>query len=187
MKTEIKNVKGRLTTRDITIVGVMAALVFAGTYFFKIPAPLTMGYTHLGDCMIFLTVYLFGWKRGALAGAIGGTLSDVLGGFVVWIVPTFFIKMLMAMVAGILFDKLVSKGKYFFLLTFTLGGMLQIVLYALTDVLYFGLPAALGGVWGLTVQSSCGVVIACVIIIYMEKSHITDRIKQMGIMGEMRG
>lgn len=180
MKTETKNVKGWLTTRDITLVGVMAALVFAGTYFFKIPAPLTMGYTHLGDCMIFLTVYLFGWKRGALAGAIGATLSDVLGGFVVWIVPTFFIKLLMAILAGILFDKLVSKGKYFFLLTFTLGGILQIVLYTLAKISYFGLPTALGGVPGLTMQTLCGIVIASVIIIYMEKSHVAGRIMQMG-------
>lgn len=78
METETKKTEEKLTTRDITLVGVMAALVFAGTYFFKIPSPLTMGYTHLGDCMIFLTVYLFGWKKGALAGAIGATLSDVL-------------------------------------------------------------------------------------------------------------
>lgn len=180
MKQEMKNAEGRLTTRDITLVGVMAALVFAGTYFFKLPSPLTMGYTHLGDCMIFLTVYLFGWKKGALAGAIGATLSDVLGGFVVWIVPTFFIKFIMAMVAGILYEKLVSKGKYFFLFTFTLGGILQILLYTLVKVAYFGLPTALGGIPGLAVQTGCGIVISSVMIIYMEKLHVAGRIKQMG-------
>ena len=47
----------------------MAALVFTGTYFFKIPT--AFGYTHLGDCMIILTVCLFGTRRGMLAGAIG--------------------------------------------------------------------------------------------------------------------
>lgn len=180
METETKKTEEKLTTRDITLVGVMAALVFAGTYFFKIPSPLTMGYTHLGDCMIFLTVYLFGWKKGALAGAIGATLSDVLGGFVVWIVPTFFIKFIMAMVAGILYEKLVSKGKYFFLLTYTLGGILQILLYTMVKIVYFGLPTALGGIPGLTVQTVCGIIISAVMIVYMEKLRVAGRIKQMG-------
>lgn len=40
-------------TLDMAITGLMAALVFTGTYFFKIPT--AFGYTHLGDCMIILT------------------------------------------------------------------------------------------------------------------------------------
>lgn len=56
-------------TLDMAITGLMAALVFTGTYFFKIPT--AFGYTHLGDCMIILTVCLFGTRRGMLAGAIG--------------------------------------------------------------------------------------------------------------------
>ena len=109
-----------MTTKDITIVGVMAALVFAATYFLKINMPLTMGYVHLGDSMIFLAVYLFGWKKGALAGAIGGAMSDLIGGYVIWIVPTFAIKFIMAMVAGLLFDLIKSKGKYLYIATYYL-------------------------------------------------------------------
>ena len=45
----------------MAITGLMAALVFTGTYFFKIPT--AFGYTHLGDCMIILTVCLFGTLR----------------------------------------------------------------------------------------------------------------------------
>lgn len=56
-------------TLDMAITGLMAALVFTGTYFFKIPT--AFGYTHLGDCMIILTVCLFGHPQGKLAGAIG--------------------------------------------------------------------------------------------------------------------
>ena len=111
-----------MTTKDITIVGVMAALVFAATYFLKINMPLTMGYVHLGDSMIFLAVYLFGWKKGALAGAIGGAMSDLIGGYVIWIVPTFAIKFIMAMVAGLLFDLIKSKGKYLYIATYIFAG-----------------------------------------------------------------
>lgn len=171
----------KFTTKDITLVGVLAALVFAGTYFFKIPTPLTMGYIHLGDSMIFLAVYLFGFRRGALAGAIGGAMSDILGGFVVWIVPTFFIKLIMATVTGCLFGRIASKGKYAFLPAFVLGGGLQIVLYTLMEGIYFGMPAALAAVPGLAAQTFGGMVIAIAIIIYMEKSRVAERLKQMGM------
>ena len=59
-----------MKTRSITATALMAALVFAGTYFFKIPSPFG-GYAHLGDCMIILGVCLLGTTRGMLAGAIG--------------------------------------------------------------------------------------------------------------------
>ena len=66
---------------DIVITGLMAALVFVGTYFFKIPT--SFGYTHLGDCLIILTVCMFGTRKGMLAGAIGAGLSDLLGGYTI--------------------------------------------------------------------------------------------------------
>ena len=73
----MKNHSSQDTTLDISIIGLMSALVFVGTYFFKIPS--AFGYTHLGDCMIILTVCLFGTRRGVLAGAIGAGLSDLRG------------------------------------------------------------------------------------------------------------
>ena len=44
----------KYSASELAYTGVMAALVFIGTYCFKIPSP--FGYTHLGDCMIILTV-----------------------------------------------------------------------------------------------------------------------------------
>ena len=62
---------------SLTKTAMMAAIVFVGIYLIKVPVP--NGYTHLGDCFIFLGVLLLGTKRGALAGAIGAAASDVLG------------------------------------------------------------------------------------------------------------
>ena len=50
-------------TKTITTTALMAALVFVGTFFFKIPSPFG-GYAHLGDCMIILAVCLLGTYRG---------------------------------------------------------------------------------------------------------------------------
>ena len=106
----MKNHSSQDTTLDISIIGLMSALVFVGTYFFKIPS--AFGYTHLGDCMIILTVCLFGTRRGVLAGAIGAGLSDFLGGYAVWVLPTMVLKGLWAFIAGTIAYKLLPNFKY---------------------------------------------------------------------------
>ena len=53
--------KTRYNQKDIAVVGLMIALVFTGTFYFKIPT--AFGYTHLGDCMIILATCLLGTKK----------------------------------------------------------------------------------------------------------------------------
>ncbi|WP_405724995.1 ECF transporter S component, partial [Anaerotignum sp.] len=50
--------------KDLTKTGMMAALTFIGIYAVKIPS--LHGYSHMGDCMIFLGVLILGTKKGAL-------------------------------------------------------------------------------------------------------------------------
>ena len=82
------------TTRELVFTALMTALVFAATYLPHIPIPL--GYAHLGDAVIFLLA-LFAPRRAALlAACIGSALADLLGGFVLWVLPTLIIKFVMA-------------------------------------------------------------------------------------------
>ena len=67
-QTNVTSTGQKIRTVDITVTAAMAALVFLGTYIFKIPT--ISGYVHLGDCMILLTVALFGMKKGAIAGGV---------------------------------------------------------------------------------------------------------------------
>lgn len=92
----------QITTKKITYTGIMMALVFLGTYIIKIPTPLTGGYIHLGDAFVFLSGLILGPLYGALAAGIGSALSDLLGGYSGWILPTLIIKSLMAAFIGIL-------------------------------------------------------------------------------------
>ena len=43
--------------QDVVLTGMMAAFVFVGTYFLKVPTPTV--YTHLCDCIIIATVCFF--------------------------------------------------------------------------------------------------------------------------------
>lgn len=76
----------KLNVQKLTLCGVMAALVFVMTYFPKIPVPVTGGYVHLGDGAIFLSVLLLG-PLGIPAAAVGSMLSDLIGGYMVYVLP----------------------------------------------------------------------------------------------------
>lgn len=145
------------TTMDVAIIGLMSALVFTGTYFFKIPNP--FGYTHLGDCMIILTVCLFGTRRGMLAGAIGAGLSDFIGGYAVWVIPTMALKALWALIAGFITYKLFPNHKYSWLIGAIVGGIVHIVGYTLVKIPLYGIGLALSEVFTLTAQSAAGVIL----------------------------
>ena len=94
------------SVKDITKTAMMAAITFIGIYTVKIPS--LHGYSHMGDCMIFLSVLILGTRKGALAGGIGAALSDLLGGYMHWVIPTFIIKYIMATVMGLFIDNCAS-------------------------------------------------------------------------------
>ena len=82
------------TARELTVTAVMTALVFLATFVPRIPIPL--GYAHLGDAVIFLLALSIGRREALIAACLGSALSDVLGGFLLWAVPTLVIKFFMA-------------------------------------------------------------------------------------------
>ena len=83
--------KSGIQTLTLALSGMMAALVFVATYFFKLPVSITQGYIHLGDGFILLGASLLGWAS-VPAAAIGSALADLLGGYTLYILPTFVIR-----------------------------------------------------------------------------------------------
>ena len=86
--------------RRIVLTGILTALVLLATMMIRIPVPMTQGYVHLGDAMIFLAVLLVGKKFGAAAAGLGSALADILGGFAFFAPWTFLVKFAMAFVMG---------------------------------------------------------------------------------------
>ena len=99
-----KNLKSE-GIQDLTILGLLIALVAVSTMVIKIPTIATQGYIHLGDSMIFLAAIMFGKKKGAIAGGIGSAMADLFLGYTHWILPTFIIKALMGYGIGIIADR----------------------------------------------------------------------------------
>ena len=143
-------------TLDMAITGLMAALVFTGTYFFKIPT--AFGYTHLGDCMIILTVCLFGTRRGMLAGAIGAGLSDFIAGYAAWVLPTIVLKGGWALIMGLIMYRLLPHFKYSWLAGAVTGGIFHVIGYTFSkDPLYGGV--AMVECFTLVAQTAAGIVL----------------------------
>ena len=94
-----------LSTYRLVYTSLMICAVLLGTVIFRIPIPMTQGYVHLGDTMIFLGVLLLGKKEGSAAAGLGSALADILGGYAFWAPWTLLIKIAMAYISGFLIEK----------------------------------------------------------------------------------
>lgn len=165
------------STKDLTKMAMMAAITFIGVFAVKIPSP--HGYSHMGDCMIFLSVLILGTRKGALAGGIGAALSDLLSGYAHWVLPTFFIKYCMAMVMGLFIDKIMPNRKGNWLIGSIVGGIVQLILYTAVKVFLFDWAYAISSVPGLTSQTITGIVLGAVLVVLFQKAGILQKLKEM--------
>jgi uncharacterized membrane protein len=92
-------------TKDLTMTGLLIALVAAATMMITIPVPATEGFIHAGDGVIFFVAVFFGRKKGALAAGIGSAMADLLLGYTMWVIPTLIVKSIMGYLVGFIAEK----------------------------------------------------------------------------------
>ncbi len=151
----------KFTTRELCLAALFTALVFVMTYVPKIPIPL--GYAHLGNAAVFLGVILMDKQKGAIAGAIGSALADLIGGFAIWILPTLLIKYIMALIFGSLYSKN-SQGGFDFTAKSIIGlaaaCVWMVAAYTLFGAfLYDSLEAGLASTPGLAMEGLMNAVV----------------------------
>ena len=102
MENKFKTTNIKNKTRDIAFTGLLIALVFVSTtiIIFRLPISVKGGLIHLGNVMLFVATIVFGKKKGAIAGAFGMGLFDVLSGFMNWAPFTFIIRGGMGLILG---------------------------------------------------------------------------------------
>ncbi len=164
----------KVSVRFLCVTAMMAALVCVMTMVIHIPIPL--GYAHLGDAFILLTVLFVGKKSGIWAGGIGSALADLLTGYAYWAIPTFFIKTLMAYFVGCIAYDRDSNCTMFSVRSFVacVVGMAWMVLgYTIAGAfLYGGLAAGLTSTPGLAVKGVLNVVVCYAVGSLFEKAKI---------------
>lgn len=130
-------------TSKICIAGVLAALVFVVTWLVRIPVPLptfTGAYINIGDCVIFVASYMLGGVFGACVAGVGSALADTLGGASQYIIATFIIKALMALV----FAMIARRGKFgMYVLAAVVAELIMVAGYGIYEYFMFGWAVAI--------------------------------------------
>ena len=149
-----------VSVKQLTLAGVLAALVFVLTYLPKVPVPVTGGYIHLGDGAIFLAVLLLG-PLGIPAAAIGSGLSDLIGGYMVYVIPTIVIKGLVALIAW----KLCRKGSWASAaVAFIVAEAAMVLGYFVFEAVMYGVASATAAILPNVIQGVGGVALGLVCV-----------------------
>lgn len=174
--TNTKTLNTDRTKRTI-LAALFAAITCVGTMIIKIPTP-TLGYIHPGDGFVLLSGLLLGPIWGAFAAGLGSALSDLIGGYFVYVPATFVIKFLTALTCYFAYkaiSKLIkTKTELPQLIISGIAGELVMVLgYFLFEIfmlsivnktsLSAGVLASIVGIVPNIIQGIFGVIIATVL------------------------
>ena len=148
--TERSDGMRRHSAKKLTTAAVMASLVFVMTYLLKLPVG--YGYVHLGDGAVFLAAMLLGGP-GVAAAALGSALSDLLAGFMPYVLPTAAIKAAMAFIVWKLWK---PRAWLRTAAAFLLAEVVLVAGYFAVDLALYGAAAAWSAVGANCLQGLTG-------------------------------
>ena len=126
----------RHSTKDMVLTGMGIALVFVATLI-NIKLPIGQGgLIHLGNVPLFLFAIIYGKKIGAVAGAFGMGLFDLMGGWTPWAPATFIIVGLMGYTVGVIAEKKDDLTGY--TLAIILACAIKVAGYYVAEALIYG-------------------------------------------------
>ncbi|WP_338469733.1 ECF transporter S component [Niallia sp. XMNu-256] len=161
-------------TFDLIMTSMLVALVFLSTFFLNIKLPISIngGLIHLGTAMLFIASILFGPKKGALAGAIGMGLFDLVGGWLIWAPITIVARGVQGYIVGKIAWSRGRKGSSFALnVVATLVSIpVMIAIYYIGEVILYGnWIVPLTSIPGDLLQNAIGMTIALPVCIALKK------------------
>jgi uncharacterized membrane protein len=166
-----------LRTFDLIITAMLIALVFVATLTLNIRLPIAAngGLVHLGTGMLFIASILFGPKKGALAGAIGMGLFDLVSGWTLWAPFTIVARGLQGYIVGKIAWSNGRRGgsMSFNLLAAIVSIPVMLAVYFLCERVLFGswiIPVA--SIPGNLVQNVVGIVIALPVCVLLKKISV---------------
>ncbi|KAB3531638.1 ECF transporter S component [Alkaliphilus pronyensis] len=163
--------------QNLTIIGLLTALIAVSTMIITIPIPATEGFIHLGDSMIFLAAILFGSKKAGLSAGIGSAMADVLLGYTHWALPTLIIKGLMGYGVGVIAnqenDNILNTRN---IIALTFGALCMVTGYFFTGAALKGsFAVALASVPANLIQGFGGAILFLPLGIALKRTKIIDK------------
>ena len=164
----------RAKTMDLVLTAILSTLVLVTTMFINIKLPIGQGgLIHLGTATLFIVAILFGPKKGALAGAIGMGLFDIIGGYAIWAPTTIVARALQGYIVG----KIAWSGghqgdnvRLNILAAVASTPVMLAVYYIGQGLMYNNWVAPLASIPGDIIQSVVGLLIAIPLCIALSKT-----------------
>lgn len=151
-------------TKTIVINALFIAFTLVATMLIHLRLPImgNGGLIHLGNVPLFIAAFVYGRKTGAIAGAFGMGLFDLISGWTAWAPFTFVIVGTMGYVAGLISEKVPGNRVFVNTLAIVAALIIKIVGYYFTEViLYSNWILPFGSIPGNVMQ----VVIAGIIVL----------------------
>lgn len=142
-------------TQVLVINALFVALTLVATMFINLKLPIAGngGLIHLGNVPLFIAAFVFGRKTGAIAGAFGMGLFDLISGWTIWAPFTFIIVGAMGYVAGLIAEKVPGKRANVYSIAVIAALLFKIVGYYFAEVVLYGnWIAPLGSIPGNVLQ-----------------------------------
>ncbi len=128
-------------TYELVVDALFIALTFVATWLINIRLPFvgSGGLIHLGNVPLFVAAMLFGKKTGAIAGAFGMALFDLMSGWTAWAPFTFVIVGCMGFTVGLIAEKKPFKSMLVNnIVSVILAIIIKIVGYYFAEVILYG-------------------------------------------------
>lgn len=160
-------------TYYLVINALFIALTLVATWLINIRLPFmgSGGLIHLGNVPLFVAAMLFGRKTGAIAGAFGMGLFDLMSGWTAWAPFTFIIVGCMGYVVGLLAENKPFKHMMVTnVISIILALIIKVAGYYFAEVILYGnWIAPLGSIPGNVVQVGFAGIIVLLFIQQLRK------------------
>lgn len=127
-------------TKALVINALFIALTFVATMFINVRLPMvgSGGLIHLGNVPLFIAAFVYGKKSGAITGAFGMALFDLISGWTAWAPFTFVIVGAMGYFAGLIAEKVPGKKVFVYILAIVVALIIKVVGYYFAEVVLYG-------------------------------------------------
>ncbi|RNB69589.1 ECF transporter S component [Brevibacillus panacihumi] len=156
--------RNRTKTQTLVINALFIAFTLAATMFVNLRLPImgNGGLIHLGNVPLLIAAFVFGRRTGAVAGAFGMGLFDVISGWMAWAPFTFVIVGAMGYAAGLISESMPGKRALVYTLAVAVALVIKVVGYYFVEVILYGnWIQPFGSIPGNVLQ----IVIAAIIVI----------------------
>lgn len=164
-------------TLDMILSGMGIALVFVATLLLNIKLPITAngGLVHLGTGMLFTFAILFGPKKGAIAGAFGMGLFDLVSGWTLWAPISLVARGLQGYVVGRIAWTRYRNGSSTTINVLAMSVSVPIMLavyYVGESILFKSWLVPFASIPGNLVQNIVGIAVALPVCVLLKKTRL---------------